>query len=91
MLEQVSELVKEVKKNEHIENRIKFYYKDDIGLNIAVQKGSINFIREGQFKFYQHLIKSANGEVVYFYQLYSRKRVRVRVWTPTSKKMPTSR
>jgi len=60
----VLEIVKEVKKSVHIENRLKFYYRESLGLHIAVQTGATDYIQEGDFKFYSHLIQATNGQVI---------------------------
>lgn len=32
------------------------FYKEGIGLNFAVKNGAINYLKDGEFAFYSHLI-----------------------------------
>lgn len=40
----------------HFKDRENLYHKEGIGLNFAIQKGSIEYLKESEYKFFQHLI-----------------------------------
>lgn len=49
-------ILRVLQKQIYQKNRIDLYYKEGLGLNFAIQKGSIQLMNRSDYKFYKHLI-----------------------------------
>lgn len=52
------EIAHKLQRQVHLKNRIDLFNKAGLGLNFAIQKGSDQYLKEGEYHFYHHLIHS---------------------------------